>query len=434
MPRRSRRLSVHTSDRGNSERRASSHGRSCDALKSTARLTMCVLVSLAVVSHAAAAQRTTGWLDIGGATVRQSGSDDLGAATVGAGIMQRGRRFLLIGDGALTLAADSLAATQAVVRGLFALTSWTVSEIETSATSIGIAVPGKRGNRSVLFRQQLQLGRVRLFGSAGFGNTSRHGLDSHSGTQQLGVSATRGEFTLTTTAQRATTDDWQLMEAAGFSLRSNSEWYGMHDATAELLWQFDGFALSASRTWRAGFGVTRGTGRAYSYASSLPFRRRFTLIANSGCQLADPLRGTPQATYMGLAMRVQFGRASGARDAAVRDAARRRVGGMGSAAQLTVFEPIDGAEYRLEQRDGGAELGLRVNAPRDAIVEVAHSANEWTPMRLTRDGDAFVARITLASGTHRVALRINRGEWREPRGLSRVADDFGGNAGLVVVP
>ena len=102
---------------------------------------------------------------------------------IGAGIMQRGRRFLLIGDGALTLTADSHAATQAVVRGLLALTSWTVSEIETSATSIGITVPGKRGNRSVLFRQQLQLGRVRLFGGAGFGNTSRHRLDSHSATQ-----------------------------------------------------------------------------------------------------------------------------------------------------------------------------------------------------------------------------------------------------------
>ena len=106
----------------------------------------------------------------------------------------------------------------------------------------------------------------------------------------------------------------------------------------------------------------------------------------------------------------------------------------GVASDLVVFEPIAGAEYRLERHEGGAELGLRVTAASEAIVEVAHSANEWTPLRLTREGDAFVARIPLASGTHKVAVRVNRGEWRASRGLEGVSDDFGGNAGLVVVP
>lgn len=397
---------------------------------------MCALVSLAVVAHPAVAQRTSGWLDVGGASVTQPGSRARSAGTVGAGIMQRGRRFSLIGDGAVTMANDSIAATQAIVRGLFALTSWTGSEVEASATSIGLTLPGNDGNRSVFFRQQLQLGAVRVFGGAGFGNTSRHRLESHGGTQHVGVSATRAGFTLTTTAQRATTDDWQLMEAAGFSLRTNSEWYGMHDATAELLWQSHRVAIGASQTWRAGFGATRGTGRAQTIAASWEVVGPLTLIAQSGRQLADPLRGVPQATYTGVAMRLQFGRASASRDAALRDAAVRDATGRraGGSTALAVFEPIEGAEYQLVRRERGAELVLRVKAAADAIVEVAHSANEWTPLRLTREGDQFVARITLASGAHRVAVRVNGGAWREPRGLSRVSDDFGGAAGIVVVP
>ncbi len=395
---------------------------------------MRALVTLAVVSHAGFAQPTSGWVELGGATIQQPKSSGRAAGTVGAGVMQRGRRFALTGEGALTIARDSLATTQAIVGGRFALTPWSVSEMEASATSIGIVTPGAHGNRSLLFRQQAQLGALRLFASASAGNTSRNQLNSHSTVQQFGATATRrilgDAFSLTTTVQRATTDDWQLMEAADFRLRTSSEWYGMHDATAELLWQFGGIAISASKTWRAGFGATHGTGSGYAIASLWQLRGPFTFAAQAGRQLADPLRGLPQASYMSMSMRVQLGRTPNARVYAtrIRGAANR------VASDLFVFEPIAGAEYRLERRDGGAELVLRVTAASDAIVEVAHSANEWTPLRLTRDGDAFVARVTLASGAHRVALRVNGGAWRAPRGLSRVSDDFGGSAGLLIVP
>jgi hypothetical protein len=53
---------------------------------------------------------------------------------------------------------------------------------------------------------------------------------------------------------------------------------------------------------------------------------------------------------------------------------------------------------------------------------------------MVRDGGAFVHRLTLPTGTHRVAVRVNGGAWRAPRGLAAVADDFGGQAGVVVVP
>jgi len=40
----------------------------------------------------------------------------------------------------------------------------------------------------------------------------------------------------------------------------------------------------------------------------------------------------------------------------------------------------------------------------------------------------------LPPGSHRVAVRINGGAWRAPRGLVAVPDDFGGTVGVVVVP
>jgi len=399
-----------------------------------ARMTVCTLVTLAVVSRAAFAQGTSGWLDVGGATVQQPTNALRRAGTVGAGVMHRGLRIVLTGEGALTVASDSLAATQGIVRAQFAITSWTTTDIEASATSIGITMPGGNGNRSILFRQQVQLGHLGLFANVGAGNTSRYQLNSHSTVQQIGAIATRrifgDAFSLITTTQRATTDDWQLMEAADFGLRSAADWYGMHDASAELLWQSGGLAVSASKTWRAGFGATRGTGSGYSIASSWKLRGPFTFVAQTGRQLADPLRGVPQASYTAMSMRVQLGRTRNTHVYTTRiPGSANRVG-----SDLVVFEQLAGAEYRLERRDGGAELVLRVNAPAGAIVEAAHSANEWASIKLTRDGDQFVARIPLASGAHRIALRVNGGEWRAPRGLSRVNDDFGGSAGLLIVP
>ena len=77
---------------------------------------------------------------------------------------------------------------------------------------------------------------------------------------------------------------------------------------------------------------------------------------------------------------------------------------------------------------------MRIAATADAVVEVMSSTTDWSIVRLTREGDTFVHRLTLPSGMHRIAVRINGGMWRAPLGLAPVEDDFGTRAGLVVVP
>jgi hypothetical protein len=138
---------------------------------------------------------------------------------------------------------------------------------------------------------------------------------------------------------------------------------------------------------------------------------QFTLVANTGKILADPLRGLPKAFYSSVGLR--FSRAISRRDAAA---------------------PLDREAWLDLPPVTGGILIVQVRAPENAVVEIADSHNNWTPALMERVGASFVARIPLPSGTHRVAVRVNKGEWRAPRGLARVIDDLGGATGLVVVP
>ena len=88
----------------------------------------------------------------------------------------------------------------------------------------------------------------------------------------------------------------------------------------------------------------------------------------------------------------------------------------------------------VTQKSSGALMLVRVIADDSSRVEVAGTFSNWSPVQLNRVGDAWEAEIALPPGRHRVAVRINGGPWQAPRGTARVRDEFGGEAGLVVVP
>jgi hypothetical protein len=88
----------------------------------------------------------------------------------------------------------------------------------------------------------------------------------------------------------------------------------------------------------------------------------------------------------------------------------------------------------VTQKSSGALLLVRVVADDSTAVEVAGTFSNWAPVQLARVGDAWEAEIALPPGRHRVAVRINGGPWQAPRGTARVRDDYGGEAGLIVIP
>jgi hypothetical protein len=60
---------------------------------------------------------------------------------------------------------------------------------------------------------------------------------------------------------------------------------------------------------------------------------------------------------------------------------------------------------------------------------------DWEPVPMDRatTGEWRVERL-IARGTHRVAIRVDGGTWIVPPNLPSVADEFGGEVGIVIVP
>jgi hypothetical protein len=84
---------------------------------------------------------------------------------------------------------------------------------------------------------------------------------------------------------------------------------------------------------------------------------------------------------------------------------------------------------------GRGRRRLRVRAPGADRVEIMGDFTGWEPAALTPKGrGVFEAVFPMAPGARRLNLRVDGGAWRVPRGTTAVADEYGGEAGLLVVP
>jgi hypothetical protein len=77
---------------------------------------------------------------------------------------------------------------------------------------------------------------------------------------------------------------------------------------------------------------------------------------------------------------------------------------------------------------------IRVRAAGAHRVEVMGDFTDWVPLELTPNGGVFERAVTIASGSHRVVVRIDGGAWRPAANTPAVDDDLGGRAGLLVLP
>jgi hypothetical protein len=144
----------------------------------------------------------------------------------------------------------------------------------------------------------------------------------------------------------------------------------------------------------------------------LQVTERVSLTGSVGRQFADPLRGLPQAELLTSSVRVSLGRKP-----------------------LPVMPRSEIARAMVDPAPGGGgELVVQVFAADTMLVEVAGDFSGWEPIPLERVDGVFIGRVRLRPGKYHVAVRINLGEWRAPRNLARVPDDFGGESGLVVIP
>jgi hypothetical protein len=161
--------------------------------------------------------------------------------------------------------------------------------------------------------------------------------------------------------------------------------------------------------------TTQGWG---SGSAALWLSDRAALVFTGGNALADIARGVPSVRYLSLSMRI------GANTRAAPAAVHVRQ------------TPPDANDGRLDVRAGDDSMRLvSVRLASASLVELMADFTDWEPVTMARlpNGEWTLDRA-IAPGTHRVAIRVDGGDWRVPPNLPRVADEFGGEVGIVIVP
>ena len=356
-------------------------------------------------------------VELGRAQVRQRGYELANAALLAVAWRQPlVNSWTFLSGANLTYAQDSLAAAQLVAALAI---PWRANdafrtEVGTAAASFSLRSVG-RGGSAMLFGRQHYVsdGRGVWLGS-GYGRTNRDGVSSWSGAVDAGAWTTTGPFYFSAALARQNSSDWPLLLASGVFRNPNDDRYDLLDAQVVAQARNGPHDFTVSYGERRGISGTDAIFRALGVSGTLQLTERFALLGSGGKQLADPLRGLPQADLFTVSARVSFG-----------------------PKPLPVMQRsmIATAEV-LTFQEGGGVLMVRVFASDTMLVEIAGDFTPipWEPIKLQREGAFFVARVRLRSGKYRISVRVNQGDWRAPRNLARVRDDYGGEAGLVVIP
>lgn len=163
-------------------------------------------------------------------------------------------------------------------------------------------------------------------------------------------------------------------------------------------------------------------------SATLVVGERTLLFLAGGRYPTDPVSGSVAGRYVSGGVRLRLA-------SAARLASRTSLPSSSRHATPDDGDPVASARLDIvPQPDGAVRLVLYV-ARAAASVELAGDFTDWKPWPLRRTGDGMWETVLLIpSGLHRLNLRIDGGEWIVPAGLSRAADDFGDEVGMVAVP
>ena len=161
-------------------------------------------------------------------------------------------------------------------------------------------------------------------------------------------------------------------------------------------------------------------------SATLALGERTLLFLAGGRYPTDPVSGSVAGRYVSGGLRLRVARPARLASRTALPSASRppRDGDPVPSARLSVVPQPDGA-VRLVVHVAGAA----------ASVELAGDFTDWQPWPLRRSGDGtWETELPIPSGLHRLNVRIDGGAWIVPAGLSRTADDFGDEVGIMAVP
>jgi hypothetical protein len=167
-----------------------------------------------------------------------------------------------------------------------------------------------------------------------------------------------------------------------------------------------------------------GTGVYAEASAALSLGERTALVLGGGRYRTDPVSGSLAASYLTVALGLRLG------------TTRRHVYRPPSPRGPSAEESSSAPAVRLDvHAERGGPVRLQLHAPDAARVELAGDFTDWDPVLLTRVGrGTWEATLQIASGVHRVNVRIDGGEWIVPAGVTRSIDDFGSEVGIFAIP
>ncbi len=378
------------------------------------------LLLLVLARRAGAQESSEIRFDAGYARVTQrwpgifGGTDASDAALFAVFWRKPTERWTLYTSANLTYARDSLAAAQGVAAFSF---PWQDrpnlrTDIGAAGASFSLRSAGSGGNGNAFARQHYVRDQGGAwFGAAG-GVTRRDGRGSRSLAADLGAWRRWRFLYGSLSVARQNSDDFTLLRANGDLGSPRAVTYELEDWQAVVQARRGPHELSLSYTMRRPIAGADSSAAALSVSGTLQLSDDLAFLASAGRQLADPLRGLPQADVVTASFRLSIG-----------------------PKPLPVMQRIALAEALVERDPaGGGTLLVRVEAHDTLVVDIAGDFSEWKPLPLVREGAYWVARVALPSGKYHIGVRANLGPWRAPRNLARVRDDFGGESGLIVIP
>ena len=374
--------------------------------------TVLVGAACSLATARAVATQTTGTIDVGVATVRYDGFLSSGAASLTPAVRWERPSGTLSARGTYLLFQSGNRSLDGLVAG-----SWLTAPARRWRGELVASAGASNYVRFATFWHAIAEARIHLLdanrgiwmGGSG-GRTSFGGPSRPVARAALGAWARRGVVTLTVSAGRSFVGD------TAYSDLESTAW--MRRGRLEI------DALIGARLWSHGGG--HGVYGEATVARALG--PSAALLISGGRYPTDPVRGTIAGRYLRAAVRFV--------GAAVRPLVPHNPtpavpyaganSGTGSAAARLAVRP-----------DGGGVVRVGVHAPEASLVELAGDFTDWQPVVLTRTpgaGGMWEVLLPIASGVHRLDIRINGGAWIVPIGARRAADDFGGEVGIIVVP
>ena len=194
-----------------------------------------------------------------------------------------------------------------------------------------------------------------------------------------------------------------------------------YDGGVHARWERDWLQLTASAGARAGDDVG-GANRWGDLSATMWLNRRLAIVLGHGAYPVDLAQLAPGGRYTALSMRIAT------RPPALRDALARTV----RLPTPSLVRPVVASFDAKRNRDG--TVRIRVRAPGASSVELVGDFSDWDPLSLERTvGDTWQIVLPLASGTHRLNIRVDGGEWGVPPGIGTKLDEFGEVVGLLLI-